>query len=278
MADAVESKPRDSAEQAFAEASAALGAISPVAAAQPIPAVTQTPVPAATPDPIAVQAPVAVAKPAPIAAPAPAPAAAKTAPAKPVAAKPRKAASPKITAKRPARKAATTKLTAKRVKKPAAISKPIPPKKDTPMATKKTPDFTDGLKDFAADAQKQAKTAYAKGSALLSEAGAFTKGNVEALVESGKIVAAGAQTLGKAYVAETKSAVEVAKADVKALTAVRSPVDFFKLQGEILSRNAKTAFAFGTKNSESLAKLATDAFAPISGRVGLAIEKIKQAA
>ena len=146
------------------------------------------------------------------------------------------------------------------------------------MATKKTPDFTEGLKDFAADAQKQAKTVYAKGSALIAEAGEFTKGNVEALVESGKIVATGAQTLGKAYVAETKNAVEVAKADVKALAAVRSPVDFFKLQGEILSRNAKTAFALGTKNSENLAKLAGDAFAPISGRVSLAIEKIKQAA
>ena len=277
MTDAVESKPQDSAEQAFAEASAALGAATPVPAAtvvpavKPIPEAVQTPAPAAAAVPVAAPAPVAAAKPAPVIAQAPvtasvvAPVVAKASPATPAApAKPRKAA--------------TAKLTAKRVKKPAAISKPVTQKKEIPMATKKTPDFTEGLKDFAADAQKQAKTVYAKGSALLAEAGAFTKGNVEALVELGKIVAAGAQTLGKAYVAETKTAVEVAKADVKAFAAVRSPIDFFKLQGAILSRNTKTAFALGTKNSENLAKLAGDAFAPISGRVSLAIEKIKQAA
>ena len=146
------------------------------------------------------------------------------------------------------------------------------------MATKKSPDFADGIKTFAADTQKQAKAAYAKGNALFAEAGEFAKGNAEALVASGKILAAGVQGLGKTYAVESKAAVEVAKEDVKALAAVRSPVDFVKLQGEILRRNTEAAFAFGTKNSEAVLKLASDAFAPISGRFSLAVEKIKQAA
>ena len=95
---------------------------------------------------------------------------------------------------------------------------------------------------------------------------------------SGRILANGAQSLGKACVDETKGAIEAAKADVKALSGVRSPVDFVKLQGDIMRRNSEHALTFATKNSEAMLKLFGDAFMPISGRFGLAIEKIKQAA
>ena len=84
--------------------------------------------------------------------------------------------------------------------------------------------------------------------------------------------------MGKDYVAETKSAFETMTADVKELAAVKSPADFFKLQGEILRRNFDTAMATGSKRSEALVKLANDAFAPVQTRVSLAIEKVKQAA
>jgi phasin family protein len=270
MADIVPVKPEDSAEKAFAAAVESIVTIPPLASAR-----TQ-------PEPVAAAKPVEVAKPAE---------AAKTlgnatsaVPTKPVAAKvalakgPPAAAKPAKPVKAKAKKAASSRRPAKPAKKTTSKPHSIPQTKDKIMATKKTPDFTEGLKDFVADAQKQAKSAYAKGSVLLSEAGEFTKGNAEALVASGKIFAAGAQNLGKAYVAETKSAVEVAKADVKAIAAVRSPVDFVKLQGDILRRNTESAFAFTTKNSEAVLKLATEAFAPISGRFSLAVEKIKQAA
>ena len=117
-----------------------------------------------------------------------------------------------------------------------------------------------------------------KSNALFADAGEFTKGNVEALVESGKVLAAGLQDLGKVYVEDAKTGFETMTADVKELAAVKSPADFFKLQGEILRRNFDAAMATGSKRSEALVKLANDAFAPVQSRVSVAIEKVKQAA
>jgi phasin family protein len=229
------------------------------------------------------------AKPAATPVAAPAPAAAKVA----------KKAAPKAAAKKaPAAKAAVVKTS---VKKPAAkkiaakktVSKTASPK-TTKAAAKKAPaslkdtimaktqnlagDFTAKIQDAVADAQDRAKAAIEKGNEFASEYGEFAKGNVEALVESTKILAAGLQDMGKAYVAEGKSAIETVTADVKELAAVKSPADFFKLQGELLRRNFDAAVAAGSKNSEKVVKLANDAFAPIQDRVSLAIEKVKKAA
>ena len=229
-----------------------------------------------------------------VAAPAPVAAAAKVAPAvKPVAvtkaaAKP--AAAPKV-AKKIAKKAAAKPVAAKKpvaaskiVKKAAAKSAVKVPSlnkfKDTIMTKTKTTteDFSAKIKDVVADAQDRAKTAFEKTSAFASGYGDFAKGNVEAIVESSKILAAGLQDMGKSYVAEGKSAVETMTADVKELAAVKSPTDFFKLQGELLRRNFDAAVASTSKHSEAVVKLAGDAFAPISTRVSLAVEKVKQAA
>jgi phasin family protein len=214
------------------------------------------------------------------------PAAAAVAAVAPVAAK--KTAKPAVAAKaKPApKKVAVKKAAPKKIAKPAAAKTVKPAAKATPFAQIKefimtkntTEDFTAKLKDAMTEAQDRAKLAFEKSQALFGEAGEFTKGNVEALVESGKILAAGLQDMGKDYVAEGKTALETVQADIKELAAVKSPADFFKLQGEILRRNFDAAVATGSKRSEAALKLAGDAFAPLSTRVSLAVEKVKQAA
>ncbi|MFO1255453.1 MAG: phasin family protein [Sphingomonadaceae bacterium] len=192
-------------------------------------------------------------------------------------------AAPKAAAKKPApakKAAAPKKVVKKAAAKPAAKAPTAAKLKDTIMTKTQNAaeDFTAKLKEAAADAQVRAKDMLEKGQAYAADYGDFAKGNVEALVESGKILAAGLQELGKDYVAEGKSAIETLTADVKELAAVKSPADFFKLQGEILRRNFDAAVASGSKHSEKAVKLANDAFAPISTRVSLAVEKVKQAA
>jgi phasin family protein len=205
---------------------------------------------------------------APVAKKAAAKPAVKKTPAKPVAAK--KVAAPK---KAPIKKAAAPKAA-----KPAAT--PALSFKDKIMTKTKitTEDFTAKVQETVAEAQERAKAAFEKSQALFGEAGEFTKGNVEALVESGKVLAAGVQDLGKDYVAEAKTAFETVQADMKDLAAVKTPADFFKLQGEIMRRNFDAAVASGSKHSEKVVKVAGEAFAPIQNRVSLAIEKVKQAA
>ena len=159
---------------------------------------------------------------------------------------------------------------------PAAQIDHKPTLKDSIMNTTET--ITTKLGDTVSGAQDRMKSAFEKTSAFASGYGEFAKGNMAAVVESGKILAAGMQDMGKAYVAEGKSAIETMTADVKEIAAVKSPSDFFKLQGEMMRRNVDAAMATTSKHSEAMVKLAGDAFAPISTRVSLAVEKVKQAA
>ena len=184
------------------------------------------------------------------------------------------------------KKAAVKKIAKKASAKPVAVkkalkaAKPTPVLKETIMTKTKiaTEDFAAKIQTVVADAQGKAKLAFEKSQAYAAEAGEFTKGNVEALVASGKILATGVQDFGKDYVAEAKSALEVVQADMKDFAAVKSPTDFFKLQGEILRRNFDAAVASGSKTSEKVVKIAGDAFAPIQDRVAKAMEMVKKAA
>ncbi len=230
------------------------------------PALAETPAPAAIPTPAAKKLPAAkkaVAKP--------------VAKAAPVAAKPIKAQPAKIKIV----KAKTVKTKPAAAKPAAKKSTPTLTKsKDTIMATAKTKtaEFTAKAKEVFAEVQTKAKVAYAKGTAAVTEAGEFTKGNMEAVVASGKIMAEGVKTMGTDYVAEGKKAYETMTADAKEMAAVKSPTDFFQLQAKLLRRNMESAVALTTKNTEATVKLVGEAFAPISGRVSLAVEKVKKAA
>jgi phasin family protein len=144
--------------------------------------------------------------------------------------------------------------------------------------TMETTEFTSKIKTAVGEAQTKAKEALGKGAATFTEYNEFSKGNVEAVVASGKILASGVQSLGKTFVDDGKSAFETLTAEVKELAAVKSPTDFFKLQAAFLRRNFETAVANTSKNSEAIVKLANEVAAPISARVSLAVEKVKQAA
>ena len=218
---------------------------------------------------------------------------AKKTPAKKAA--PKKSASKKAaSAKKPAAKTAAVKkksaaksakpASAKKApaKKAAAKTKPtVTQLKETIMATKTT-DYTTAMTDTMNDAVKEmqdrAQAAYDKGTAAMTEATDFAKGNVEAVVESGKILAEGVQGVGKTWADEAKSAYETATADLKEMAAIKSPTELFQLQGKILRRNFDAMVAVTSKNTDAAMKLANDTMAPLSGRVNVAAEKLSKVA
>lgn len=164
---------------------------------------------------------------------------------------------------------------------PAATRVSIQELKEKIMAT--TPNFeaskvTETVGAAFSEMQDKAKVAYDKGTAAVGELTEFAKGNVEAVVESGKILASGVQDMGKIVVDEAKSAYELATADLKEMAAVKSPTELFQIQGKIARRNFDAMVAASSKNTEALMKLATEAFAPLSGRINVAVEKISKAA
>lgn len=134
-----------------------------------------------------------------------------------------------------------------------------------------------GFQDAVTEAQAKAKAAFEKGTSVLGEVSDFAKGNVEAAVESGKIYAEGVQALGSEFVTESRAAFEKMSGDIKDLAAAKSPTDFFKLQSDLVRKNFDTAVAYSSKNSEAMLKLMSDTFAPISGRVSIAVEKARSA-
>jgi len=249
------------------------------------PAIQPTVAPKAAAQAATIKAPkVPAPKPKPVVPAKPAAAAARKVPAKPPlpakvapiksALKPARAAPRPTAVPRSAIEAAASKTAPKAENTFAGLFTPFI-LKDTTMDM--SANFT-GLQDAVSEAQGKAKAAFEKGTAMLGEVTEFTKGNVEAVMESGKIFADGVQGLGSELVSEGRSAFETMTADIKELAAVKSPTDFFKIQGDMARKNFDSAVAYGSKNSEAMLKLMSDVFAPISGRVSVAMEKARAAA
>lgn len=187
-------------------------------------------------------------------------------------------------ASKPKQKPAAKKAAPKKAKTPAA--KKTSPKstktKEPKMATKQTKTTkntaTDQAKAMFADLSTRAQGAYDKTREYAGEAVEFSKGNVEAVVASGKILAEGVQGMAKGAVENGREAVSTMTADAKDYAAVRSPSELVQLNSKIASRNFDAMVAQTSKNVEAWTKLATEAFAPIQDRVSIAVEKARKVA
>jgi hypothetical protein len=141
-----------------------------------------------------------------------------------------------------------------------------------------TADVQSKAKAFAADVEGKAKMAYAKGSVVAGEITAMTKGNVEAVVASGKILGAGLKELGQESITESKQAASTVAADFKTMTTLKTPKDFFEFQFKLAKRNFDTAIALSSKNGKAFGKLASAAAAPLSSQVKANVAKLRAVA
>jgi phasin family protein len=111
---------------------------------------------------------------------------------------------------------------------------------------------------------------------VAGEMAELTRANVEALVETGKIAAAGAQTLGQEAIARTRENLEQTTQQVRSLSQAGSPTEFFQLQSEIARTQFDRMVAESSRFAESMVKLAGEAFQPLSTRAALNAEKINE--
>jgi phasin family protein len=158
-----------------------------------------------------------------------------------------------------------TKLTIAQLKDKIMASTP---------GTEEMNQVSDTIKQAVAEAQTRTKAAYEKGTEAVTEMTELAKGNVEALVESTKIIAAGMQDIGRTYAEEAKAAYEQITADMKELAAIKSPTELFQLQGKIMRRNFDSLVATSSKHTEAMMKLVNEAFTPLSSRMSAAAEKM----
>ncbi|MCM8730976.1 phasin family protein [Hephaestia sp. GCM10023244] len=126
-----------------------------------------------------------------------------------------------------------------------------------------------------ADFNDRAKAAVEKSTKLFEEVNDFTKGNIEAIVESSKIAAKGFEAIGQDSAEYGRKSFEDATATLKQFAAVKSPAEFFKLQSDYLRSAFDAVVAETSKKTEAVLKLAGDVAQPLSSRAAVAAEKIK---
>jgi phasin family protein len=127
------------------------------------------------------------------------------------------------------------------------------------------------------DASERAKTAFERNSRFAEELTELSKGNVEALVASTKLAAKGVEKIGQEVAELSRKSFEEASAALKGFAEVKSPTDFFRLQGEFARGQFDTLVAESAKLSETMIKLAGDVAQPLTGRYTVAAERVKSA-
>ncbi|GAA4766495.1 hypothetical protein GCM10023219_09780 [Stakelama sediminis] len=129
-----------------------------------------------------------------------------------------------------------------------------------------------------AEMNEKTKAAFEKNAKMVEEFNDFAKGNVEAMVESGRIAAKGLESLGQDAAEYGRKSFESATAAMKSMSSVKSPTELLKLQGDFFRGAFDSYVAEASKQTEAMLKLAGDAAQPLSNRVAVAADKVKTVA
>jgi phasin family protein len=101
----------------------------------------------------------------------------------------------------------------------------------------------------------------------------LARANVEAVVEAGRVATEGARTIGQDVVAKQRDGFEQAADAIRSLAEAKSPTEYLQLQGDFARASFDRAVAETSKLTESLVKLAGEAFQPLSNRASANAER-----
>ena len=117
-----------------------------------------------------------------------------------------------------------------------------------------------------AEANERGQEAVKRSQKVAEELADLARANVEALVESGRVAVEGARSIGQDVVATSRDGVEQAAGAIRSLAEAKSPTEYMQLQSEFARQSFDRAVAESSKLTESLVKLAGEAFQPLSNR------------
>jgi phasin family protein len=129
-----------------------------------------------------------------------------------------------------------------------------------------------------AETQAKVKESMENAMKTAEELVAFGQGNVEALVKSGQIWAAGVQDIGKQMAASAQASFEETMSTFKAFSSVKSLKDAFDLQANLARATMEKTLAESGRLTDASVKLTEQTLAPITARVSLAVEKFAKSA
>jgi len=128
------------------------------------------------------------------------------------------------------------------------------------------------------ETQAKVKEGVEKAMKTAEEFVTFGQGNLEAVLKSGQIWAAGVQDLSKQFAASAQASFEETMSTFKALTSVKSLKDALDLQASLARTTLEKTLAESGKLTDASFKLTEQAIAPITARVTLAVEKFAKSA
>ena len=128
------------------------------------------------------------------------------------------------------------------------------------------------------DVNERSREAMQRSARVVEEMTDLARGNVEALVASSKVAARGVEQLSQEAAEFSRRSFEQASATLKSFTEVRSPTDFFKLQSDYARSAFDNMVSESSKMSEAVIKLAGEVAEPITSRVAVAADRVKNVA
>ncbi len=148
----------------------------------------------------------------------------------------------------------------------------------TRIMKKETAQVADRLQAVFGDVNERARTQIERNTRIAEEMTELSKGNVEAMVASTKIVAKGLETVGQEVAEYSRKSFEGASAALKSFTEVKSATDFFRLQSDFARTSFDGFVSESSKLSETMIKLAGDVAEPLASRYSVAAERVKAVA
>jgi phasin family protein len=117
-----------------------------------------------------------------------------------------------------------------------------------------------------ADAGERSQDLAKKGQKVAEELADLARANVEAVVEAGRVATEGARSIGQDVVAKQRDTFEQAADAIRSFAEAKSPTEYLQLQGEFARASFDRLVAESSKLTESVVKLAGEAFQPLSNR------------
>ena len=122
------------------------------------------------------------------------------------------------------------------------------------------------FQNILADANDRSQELAKRSQKVAAELADLARANVEAVVEAGRVASEGARTIGQNVVAKQRDSFEQAADAIRSFAEAKSPTEYLQLQGEFARASFDRAIAESSKLTESLVKLAGEAFQPLSNR------------
>ncbi len=117
-----------------------------------------------------------------------------------------------------------------------------------------------------ADANERGQDFVKRGQKVAEQFADLARANVEAMVEASRVAAEGARSIGQGVVASNRDGIEQTADAIRSLAEAKSPTEYLQLQSELARASFDRTVAETSKLTESLVKLAGEAFQPLSNR------------